>query len=154
MNPFAGKAAIVTGAGSGIGRAAALKLAGLGCRVVAADIKGAEETALAIRAAGGEAVAAASDVRRAGDVAALVDTALAAFGRLDLAFNNAGVAQTLRVPLPEIDEAAWSHIMDTNLRSVFLCMKFQIPALLRAGGGAIVNTSSGVVPHGYRTIGA
>ena len=154
MSSFTNKVAIVTGGGSGIGRAAALKLAGLGCRLVVADIKNGDMTIYAIKAAGGEAIAVVTDVRRAADIQSLVECALSTFGRLDIAFNNAGIAQTLRAPLTEIDESTWSNIMDTNLRSVFLCMKHQIPAMLQSGGGAIVNTSSGVVPLGYKNISA
>ena len=154
MSGFADKVAIVTGAGSGIGRAAAMKLASLGAHVVVADVKGYDETADAIRAAGGYAFASETDVRLADNIKTLIEQTHKTFGRLDLAFNNAGIAQTKRLPLTEIDEDIWSNIMDTNLRSVFLCMKYQIPAMLGVGGGAIVNTSSGVVPHGYKNIAA
>ena len=152
MSRFDGKVVIVTGAGSGIGRAAALKLASEGAHVVVADIKGHDAIAGEIAAAGGQALALATDVRKAADIATMVAQTVAHFGRLDLAFNNAGIAQTNRAPLPDLDETTWSNIMDTNLRSVFLCMKHQIPAMLASGGGAIVNTSSGVVPHGYTNI--
>ena len=149
---FAGKVAIVTGAGSGIGRAASLQLAAAGAHVLLADIKGLDGTLALVKQGGGSAIAVPTDVRRQGDVAAMVAAALAKFGRLDLAFNNAGVAQVRRGPLPDLDEANWQHVMDTNLKSVFLCMKHEIPAMLAGGGGAIVNTSSGVVPHGYKDI--
>ncbi|HEX9325055.1 MAG TPA: SDR family NAD(P)-dependent oxidoreductase [Reyranella sp.] len=152
MNRFADKVAIVTGAGSGIGRAAALRLGSLGAKVVVADIKGGPETVEAIRSAGGHALCQPTDVREPGDIEALVARSVEQFGRLDYAFNNAGVAQTNRRPLHELDLATWQSIIDTNLRSVFLCMKHEIPRMLEAGGGAIVNTSSGVVPHGYRNI--
>jgi NAD(P)-dependent dehydrogenase (short-subunit alcohol dehydrogenase family) len=152
MNSFADKVAIVTGAGSGIGRAAALRLGSLGAKVVVADIKGGPETVEAIRRAGGHALCQPTDVREPADIGALVTRSVKQFGRLDYAFNNAGVAQTNRRPLHELDLETWQSIMDTNLRSIFLCMKHEIAAMLAAGGGAIVNTSSGVVPHGYRNI--
>ena len=152
MSWFTGRSVIVTGAGSGIGRAAAVRLAGLGAHVALADIKGAEATLALIEAAGGTAFVQPTDVRRPSDIGLLVAETVKRFGRLDLAFNNAGIAQTKRGPLPSLEEADWQDIMDTNLRSVFLCMKHQIPEMLRGGGGAIVNTSSGVVPHGYRNI--
>lgn len=152
MNSLVDKVAIVTGAGSGIGRAAALRLGSLGAKVIVADIKGGPETVEAIRAAGGHALSTATDVREPGEIEALVARTVEQFGRLDLAFNNAGVAQTNRRPLHELDLETWQSIMDINLRSIFLCMKHEIPRMLEAGGGAIVNTSSGVVPHGYRNI--
>jgi NAD(P)-dependent dehydrogenase (short-subunit alcohol dehydrogenase family) len=152
MTSFADKVAIVTGAGSGIGRAAALRLSSLGAHVVVADIKGGEETLEMIKAKSGRAIAHRSDVREPQDIQALVESTVKQFGRLDLAFNNAGIAQQNRKPLHELDLATWQTIMDTNLRSVFLCMKYEIAEMLRFGGGAIVNTSSGVVPHGYKNI--
>ncbi len=153
MTRFTGKTVLITGSGSGIGKAAALQLAREGANVVLGDIKGAEELQQEITKAGGMAIAQTCDVKKAADIEALVKTALERFGRLDLAFNNAGIAQTNRKPIAELDEATWAHIMDTNLRSIFLSMKYEIPALLASGGGAIVNTSSGVVPHGYKNIG-
>ena len=152
MNGFVDKVALVTGAGSGIGRAAALRLGALGAKVVVADIKGGQETAEAICGAGGHAFCQPTDVREPGHIEALVARSVEQFGRLDYAFNNAGVAQTNRRPLHELDLETWQSIMDTNLRSIFLCMKHEIAEMLAAGGGAIVNTSSGVVPHGYRNI--
>ena len=152
MSNFVDKVAIVTGAGSGIGRAAALRLGSLGVKVVVADINRGPETVEAIRMAGGQAISQPTDVREPGEIEALVARTVERFGRLDLAFNNAGVAQTNRRPQHELDLETWQSILDTNLRSIFLCMKHEIPQMLEAGGGAIVNTSSGVVPHGYRNI--
>ena len=141
---FTGKVAFVTGAGSGIGRAAALAFARAGASVVAADIAGqnGEETAHLIEAAGGRALAVTCDVTQATDVQAALDQTIATFGRLDCAFNNAGVEQR-NAAVADFEEGEWNRIMDVNLRGIFLCMKYQIPLLLKQGGGAIVNTSSG-----------
>lgn len=138
-----GKVVIVTGAASGIGRAAALLLASLGVRVVLADI----DEKLAARArdeiisAGGIAQSVRVDVSDEDDVKAMVALALSSFGRLDGAFNNAGIEQSNR-PLHEIDTAQWNRLLSINLTGVFLCMKHQIPALIAGGGGSIVNTAS------------
>jgi NAD(P)-dependent dehydrogenase (short-subunit alcohol dehydrogenase family) len=152
MTAFLDKIAIVTGAGSGIGKAAAIRLASLGAYVVVADIKGGEATLDTIRTAGGKGHSQRVDVCEPDDIQAMVANTVKQCGRLDLAFNNAGIAQHNRRPLYELDLVTWQTIIDTNLRSVFLCMKHQIPEMLRSGGGAIVNTSSGVVPHGYKNI--
>lgn len=141
---FAGKVAFVTGAGSGIGRATALAFAREGARVVAADVSepSARETARLIEALGGQALAVACDITRGEEVQAALDATIEAFGRLDFAFNNAGVEQPVKATA-EIAEAEWDRIMDVNLRGVFLCMRHQVPLMLRQGGGVIVNTSSG-----------
>ncbi|MES2459359.1 MAG: SDR family oxidoreductase [Armatimonadota bacterium] len=141
---FTGKAAFVTGAGSGIGRETALAFARAGARVTAADISasGSEETARLIREQGGQALAVTCDVTRAEDVKAALDKTMEAFGQLDFAFNNAGVEQK-NAAIADIEEEEWDRLVDTNLRGVFLCMKYEIPLLLKQGGGAIVNTSSG-----------
>jgi NAD(P)-dependent dehydrogenase (short-subunit alcohol dehydrogenase family) len=142
---FTGKVAFVTGAGSGIGRAAALAFAREGASVVAADVseQGNQETVRLIVAQGGRAVAVRCDVTRAADVKAALDKTVEAFGRLDFAFNNAGVEPRKSVPTADYEEEEWDRIIDTNLRGVFLCMKHEIPLILKQGGGAIVNTSSG-----------
>jgi NAD(P)-dependent dehydrogenase (short-subunit alcohol dehydrogenase family) len=146
-----GKVGLVTGGASGIGRATALAFARAGARVVVSDVDadGAMETAEMIGAAGGEARGIPADVGDNASVAALVAGTVAAFGRLDCAFNNAGVSQYGR-PIPEIDEATWDRVMQVNLKGVFLCLKHEIPQMLRQGGGAIVNTASGYGLKGAR----
>ncbi len=142
---FAGKVAFVTGAANGIGRAAALAFAREGASVVVADVsdQSNQETARRIEELGGRALAVRCDVARAEDVKAALDEAVEAFGRLDFAFNNAGVEQKRLAPVAELEEEEWNRIMDIDLRGVFLCMKYEIPLMLKQGGGAIVNTSSG-----------
>lgn len=141
---FRGKVAFVTGATSGIGRAAALAFARAGAGVAVADLgeEGARETARLIEEAGGQALALRCDVTRGEEVRAALDGTVQRFGRLDFAFNNAGVEQPV-TPMADLDEAEWDRIAAVNLRGVFLCMKHQIPLMLEGGGGAIVNTSSG-----------
>lgn len=147
---FAGKVAFVTGAANGIGRAAALAFAREGASVVAADVseQGIQETARMIERAGGRALAVRCDVSREEDVKAALDRTVEAFGRLDVAFNNAGVEQPI-TPAADLTPKEWDRIIGVDLRGVFLCMKHQIPLLLRQGGGAIVNTSSGAGVKGF-----
>jgi NAD(P)-dependent dehydrogenase (short-subunit alcohol dehydrogenase family) len=147
---FAGKVAFVTGAANGIGRAAALAFAREGAGVVVADVseQGNRETARMVEEAGGRALAVRCDVSRAEDVKAALDKAVEAFGRLDCAFNNAGVEQPITATA-DLTEEEWDRIVSINLRGVFLCMKHEIPLMLRQGGGAIVNTSSGAGVKGF-----
>lgn len=142
---FTGKVAFVTGAASGIGREAALAFAREGAKVVAADIseQGNQATVHLIEDQGGQAIAVKCDVTRAEDVKAALDKTVEAFGRLDFAFNNAGIEPKNPAPTAEYEEEEWNRIIDINLRGVFLCMKHEIPLILQQGGGAIVNTSSG-----------
>lgn len=137
------KVAIVTGAASGIGRAVALAYARAGAKVVVSDTDtpGGEETVALVRAAGGEAFFARADVARAADCQALVDRTLAVWGRLDIACNNAGIAGEL-APTADYPLDAWQRVIDVNLTGVFYCLKYQIPAMLKAGGGAVVNMAS------------
>ena len=141
---FAGKVAFVTGAGSGMGRTTALAFAREGASVVLADLsdQGNQETARMIEELGGRALAVRCDVTRSEDVQAVLNQAVGAFGRLDVAFNNAGAEQKPSATA-DVTEEEWDRIVAINLRSVFLCMKYEIPLMLERGGGAIVNTSSG-----------
>jgi NAD(P)-dependent dehydrogenase (short-subunit alcohol dehydrogenase family) len=136
----------VTGAASGIGRAAALAFAREGAAVVVADVseQGNQETVRLIEEQGGRAAAVRCDVTRAEDVQAALAKTVEGFGRLDFAFNNAGIEPRKPAPTADYDEEEWDRIIDINLRGVFLCMKHEIPLILKHGsGGAIVNTSSG-----------
>jgi NAD(P)-dependent dehydrogenase (short-subunit alcohol dehydrogenase family) len=152
---FAGKVAFVTGAASGIGRAAALAFAREGASVVVADVseQGNQETARMIEGQGGRALAVRCDVTRAHDVKAALDKTVETFGRLDFAFNNAGIEYDIK-PVADITEEEWDRIIDVDLRGVFLCMKHEIPLMLEQGGGAIVNTSSGAGIRGFKGGGA
>src|SRR5437763_5031383 len=147
---YQGKVAFVTGAGSGIGRAAALAFAREGASVVVADVseQGNQDTARMIEDLGGRALAVRCDVTRTADVTAALDNAVNAFGHLDVAFNNAGVEQALTATA-DLTEEEWDRILAINLRGVFLCMKYEIPLMLTHGGGAIVNTSSGAGVRGF-----
>jgi NAD(P)-dependent dehydrogenase (short-subunit alcohol dehydrogenase family) len=142
---FAGKVAFVTGGASGIGRAAALAFAREGASVVTADVSEPDNqnTASLIEKQGGRALAVRCDVARSEDVKAALDQTIAAFGRLDFAFNNAGIEPRRPAATADYEEEEWTRIIDINLRGVFLCMKHEIPLVLEQGGGAIVNTSSG-----------
>lgn len=150
MTRFDGKVAFITGATSGIGRATALAFAREGASVVAADIDldGARATARLIERSGGTALAVACDVSRDGDIASALEATAERFGRLDVAFNNAGIEQPVK-PAHEIAGDEWDRLVAVNLRGVFVAMKAQIELMLDAGGGAIVNTSSGAGVKGF-----
>jgi NAD(P)-dependent dehydrogenase (short-subunit alcohol dehydrogenase family) len=151
MNQFAGKVAFVTGAANGIGRAAALAFAREGASVVVADISesGNQETARLISDLGAQALAVRCDVSRGDDVRQALNATIERFGRLDFAFNNAGIEYKIQ-PAVDVTEEEWDRIMDIDLRGVFLCMKHEIPLMLKQGGGAIVNTSSGAGVKGFK----
>jgi NAD(P)-dependent dehydrogenase (short-subunit alcohol dehydrogenase family) len=141
---LAGKTAVVTGAAGGIGRGVARELAREGAAVLVSDLEtaapGGEETVGLIEAEGGTAAFTPCDVTSARDCAALVDAALARFGRLDCAVNNAGIAVHKR--LADVTEEEYDRVLDVNLKGVFLGMRAQIPAMVERGGGAIVNIAS------------
>jgi NAD(P)-dependent dehydrogenase (short-subunit alcohol dehydrogenase family) len=147
---YAGKVAFVTGAGSGIGRATALAFAREGASVVLSDIseQNIRDTARMIEELGGRVLAVACDVTRSEEVQAALDETIETFGRLDVAFNNAGVENEVK-PMADVTEEQWDRIIAINLHGVFLCMKYEIPLLLGQGGGAIVNTSSGAGVKGF-----
>lgn len=141
---FVGQVAIVTGGNSGIGLAAAQAFAREGARVVIAARRRTEgEAAVAgIKDAGGEAWFVETDVSRSDSVRAMVAQTVAHYGRLDVAFNNAGAPGQTNAEIQDADEDTFDQVMGLNVRGVWLCMKHQIPAMLKAGGGAIVNCSS------------
>ena len=148
---FDSKVAFVTGAGGGVGRATALAFAGEGASVVVADVvaDGNEETARLIEQAGGQALAVPCDVTRDDDIKAALHAGVERFGRLDIAFNNAGIEQPVK-PAHEISDDEWDRLIAVNLRGAFLSMRHEIELMLEHGGGAIVNTSSGAGVKGFK----
>ena len=143
MADFSGKVALVIGAGTGIGRASSIVFARDGAKVVVADlaVEAGEETVRLIQEAGGEAIFFAVDVTRSDQVAALIEKTLATFGQLDVAHNNAGIEGPI-ARIADCSEAEWDRTIEINLKGVWLCLKYEIPAMLKLGRGAIVNTAS------------
>ena len=145
-----GKVALVTGGGSGIGRASALAFAREGAKVVVADVavEGGEETVRLIEQRGGEALFVKTEVSQAAAVEALITRAVQTYGRLDCAHNNAGIEGSAATTT-EYAEEMWERVIAINLKGVWLCMKYEIPQMLKQGGGAIVNTASAAGLVGY-----
>ncbi len=148
---FTGKVAFVTGAANGIGRAAALAFAGEGASVVVADVseRNNQDTARMVEGLDGHVLAVSCDVRRNDDVQRALNATIEKFGRLDFAFNNAGIEYAIK-PAADVTEEEWDRITDIDLRGVFLCMKHEIRLMLEQGGGAIVNTSSRAGVKGFK----
>lgn len=149
MQGMDGKVALVTGGASGIGWATVQKLAGMGARVVIADLDAelGRQALAEIRATGGTAEFARTDVTKDAQVRTMVDTAVAAYGGIDLAFNNAGTMGATK-PIIEITDDDVDRVMGVNFRGTLLSMRHEIPRMLERGGGAIVNTSSTIAVHG------
>ncbi|MCY3762911.1 MAG: SDR family NAD(P)-dependent oxidoreductase, partial [Gemmatimonadetes bacterium] len=150
---LAGKSALITGAGTGIGRQTALRFAREGAAVAAVDIDdgAGSETANMIVETGGRAIFACADVSEAQDCRRMIAEAEEAFGRLDVLFNNAGISHLEDGGAVDTDEAVWEQTMNVNLKGVFLGCKYGIPALLRSGGGSVINTASFVALLGAAT---
>jgi 3-oxoacyl-[acyl-carrier protein] reductase len=147
-----GKVCLITGAGSGIGRATAILFAREGARVGVVDLilETAEKTVADIRQAKGEAIAIKADVSKAADVEMMVKKTVATYGRLDILHSNAGISKRTGAFIADLSEEDWDTVLDTNLKSAFLGAKYSIPIMIKQGGGVIINTSSvngiGAVP--------
>ena len=138
---FTEKVVLITGGGTGIGQATAVAFAGLGAKVVIAGRSNADESLLRIKEAGGEAIFVQCDVSVAADVQNVVKTTVDTYGHLDIAFNNAGLLPAA-APLADQTEEDFDKIIATDLKGVFLCMKYEIPEMLKVGGGSIINNGS------------
>jgi 3-oxoacyl-[acyl-carrier protein] reductase len=149
------KVALITGSGSGIGRASAILFSQEGARICVADVdrKGGEETVDLIKQKGSDAILVHADITKVSDAERMVQMALDRYGKLDILFNNAGIGMPF-MPLEQIEESLWHRIMDINVKGVFLGCKYAIPAMKRQGGGVIVNTASisGVRPRAGNTV--
>jgi NAD(P)-dependent dehydrogenase (short-subunit alcohol dehydrogenase family) len=137
-----GKIAVLTGAGAGIGRAAALAFAREGATLIVGDIVAADETIAMVRAAGGTGIALKCDVSSGTEVEMLISTAVRTYGRIDCAFNNAGIESSIN-NTADVSEEDFDRQIAVNLKGVWLSLKYELPQMVKQGGGAIVNTSSG-----------
>ena len=139
-----GKTALITGAGSGMGRLAAEMFAREGAQIVACDVKEGplKETAASVEGAGGSIIAVATDVTRADGVQRAVAAGVKAFGKLDVLYNNAGIFPDEDTSVVETEEAVLQRVLDVNLKGVWLCCKYGIPELIKAGGGSVINIAS------------
>ena len=139
-----GKVSIITGAGGGMGRVAALRFAAEGSRVIVADtnVDAADETVRLVQSAGGEAAPARVDISVEADVRAMVDFAIERFGRVDVLYNNAGIMPEADHSVVDTPVEAWDQVMAVNVRGVYLACKYAIPRMIENGGGSIINVSS------------
>ena len=138
---FEYKVAIITGGASGIGRSTALAFAAQGAKVVVADVQDGTETLELVKKAGGEGIFVRCDVSHENDVKQLVEKTIQVYGRLDFGVNNAGT-EGVQTTVQDLTEKDWDRTIDINLKGIWLCMKYEIPYLLKQGKGAIVNTAS------------
>ncbi len=141
---LADKVAIITGSAGSMGKLAAELFSREGASVVVTDVavQEGEETALAIRDAGGKAIFVEADVSKEGDVKRMVEAGIDAFGHIDILYNNAGIMPTDDAGVTDLSEATWDHVLDINLKSAFLCSKYAIPHMIKQGKGSIINVAS------------
>lgn len=141
---LSGRVALVTGGGSGIGKATALAFAREGARVVVSDVNvdSGNATVAEIESAGRHAVFVKADVSQRNDVEAMINKTIEVYGQLDCAFNNAGIEGQVGTPISDYPEDNWDQVIDINLKGVWLCMKYELAHMLKQGGGTIVNTAS------------
>jgi NAD(P)-dependent dehydrogenase (short-subunit alcohol dehydrogenase family) len=148
------KVALITGAASGMGQAAAVEFARAGARVAMSDVneEGLAESALLVGDVGGVCVSITGSVSDSGDVATMVGRTVDAFGALDILYSNAAIYLPNRgdAPVVDLDEDVWQRVIDVNLKGVYLCAKYAIPAMIRGGGGSIINVSSLAGTRGSR----